>query len=432
MNKNKIFSKRRKIFQQNMKKNSIAIFISPDVKNRNHDVDYRFRQSSDLYYLTGFKEEQSALILTDQKEILFLRERDQEKEIWHGYRLGVKRAKSITGLKSAKPIEQFYKSLEHELKNKSRVYYSTGLNPKNDEKVIRIVHQLFSNSRKGDFGPKSIVEPTSILSEMRLFKDKYEIELLTKSARITARAHKKIISIARPGMYAYELEAEIIRIFRQNNAWEAYPSIVAPGKEACILHYIQNDAKLKKGEMVLVDAGAEYQYMATDVTRTFPVQKKFSPAARDLYSVVLKAQKAAIKACTSGNTLPEIHKLTIRLLTLGLMDLEILGKGLDENLEKQNWKKFYMHRTSHWLGMDVHDAGMYYSRKKNPRKLENGMVITIEPGLYIGKNNKKVPRHFRGMGIRIEDDILIQNGKPVNLTIQIPKSIKDIESLRSS
>lgn len=224
---------------------------------------------------------------------------------------------------------------------------------------------------------------------MRLFKDKHEITLLEKSAQITAEAHKSIMSRSKPGMYAYELESEIIRIFRKHNAREAYPSIVAPGKEACILHYIQNDARLNKNELILVDAGAEYKYMATDVTRTFPTGKKFPSAARDLYEVVLAAQEAAIKCAKKDTTLANIHKRTIKKLTLGLMELKILGSNLDENLEKEKWKSFYMHQTSHWLGMDVHDVGRYFTKQKKPRRLKNGMVFTIEPGIYISAKKNK-------------------------------------------
>ncbi|MCB1174957.1 MAG: aminopeptidase P N-terminal domain-containing protein [Leptospiraceae bacterium] len=422
----------RRRFQDQLRPNSVAIFIAPPASIRSHDVEFPYRTSSDIYYLTGFEEPHCALVLTADQAIIYLRERDVQSEQWTGYRLGVRRARQQLQFDESRNINVFFKELAGLLQDKEVLYYKAGVYTAADQRVFATLHQVRQSSRNGDFAPEVIINPDTILHEMRLLKNTAEIEAMQNSASITGLAHENILQNSKVGMYAWEVEAWIKYTFRQHNALEAYPSIVAPGKEACILHYIENKVKLKAGDLVLVDAGAEFQYYAADVTRTWPVSNRFTPAQRDLYQIVLQAQKEAIRSCVKGSSLQIVHQAALQVLIDGLKSLKLLQGSMESILADESYKKYYMHKTSHFLGMDVHDVGNYFDKQKKPRPLRNGMVITVEPGLYIPPSDRLAPREMRGCGIRIEDDILIQNARPRNLTDFIPKEIAEIEALRSA
>lgn len=424
-----LFAGRRRFVQEQLPEDGIALFFSAEPRIRSNDVHYRFRQDSDFYYLTGFDEEASVLVLTRENQTLYLRVRDRSREIWDGPRLGVERAAETLAIDAAKPIEEFAKDLPELLKNKSALYYAFGLNTERDARVLGAARELLQRSRGTDYGPGRIVAPSLLLHEMRLIKAPYEIELLRECARITENGHRALLARTRPGMYEYELEAILLYEFRRERAEEGYPSIVASGPNACILHHIKNDRQLNEGDLVLVDAGAERDFMTADVTRTYPAGESFSAAQRDVYAAVLQAQERAIARTVAGSNIDDVHAATLRDLVQSLIDLGALKGGVDENLENKKFRNFYMHRTGHWLGTDVHDVGPYYDRGK-PRPFQNGMVCTVEPGLYFSPDDPEAPEHLRGIGVRIEDDVLVNGAKPIALTASIPKQIDEIEALR--
>lgn len=452
--KMKMFKDRRDRVRKRMVDDSLMILFGPAPAYRNNDVYYNYRQDSDFYYLTGFPEESSILVMTRQDDFIFVRPRDKNMEIWHGYRLGVENAAEKLLVNEAYNVNEFWKKINEFLKNKNVLYHSFGQWPEQDEKLFKIVYGMITRGRAGVRGPVQIIHSSEILHEMRLHKTPEEIALMRESARITRDAHRAAIASVRPGMLEYELESVYQKHFRKNGAFEAYPSIVASGARACVLHYTENNAVIGDNELVLVDAGSEYDFMAADVTRTFPANGKFTPEQRRAYEIVLRAQKEAIEMVRPGITSLQIHERVIHLLTEGLLELGLLTGSVEENIrepdqseelanqagdcERQNsrnkekveakYKRFYMHKTSHWLGMDVHDVGRYYDDNGEPRKLEEGMVLTIEPGLYI-PDEDDIPERFRGIGIRIEDDILVTSYGYENLTADIPKEIQELEEL---
>ena len=436
-----VFKTRRQCFQKKMKEGSVAFFFSANLLKRNNDINYPFRQNSDFFYLTNLNEESSVLVLQTQSELLYLSSRDIEKEIWDGPRLGLARAKKDLGFDKTKDIKTFWDDLDSITKNTSVSYYEFGLDAERDNRIFFAIRKNANRSRKAPFGIEQIISPRSILHEMRVIKSSEEIKILKESIEITRRGHISLMENTRSGMNEYELEAILEYEFRRVNAVQAYPPIVASGANACILHYIRNDSQLQAGDLLLVDAGAEKEYMAADVTRTFPISKRFSPIQKEVYEFVLRAQEQAIAKSEISKTLEDVHDAATFALIEALVALKVLkgnpinifaeAKEIEEegNLKKIKsipYRRYFMHRTSHWLGMDVHDVGSYYHNAK-ARPLEAGMVFTVEPGLYFPLNDDTIPDNLRGMGIRIEDDVLIQEKKPIVLSAAIPKLVEELE-----
>jgi Xaa-Pro aminopeptidase len=430
-----MFEERRKIFLDKMN-GGIAILRNPNEVTRSYDTNYRYRPDSDFYYLTGFNEPNSiALLIPDSnthKYILFVRPRDPEKETWEGRRAGIEGAVSQYGADIAYSIDEFEKRILDYLKNQEKLYYTFGVYHDIDKIIINSLSTIRARVRMGETAPTTIIDTGSILHEMRVIKSDLELELMRKSNFIAQEAHIAAMKNTKPGMYEYEIEGIIESIFRKNGAYSsAYNPIIGSGINSTILHYNENNALMKDGDLLLIDAGAEYNYYASDITRTFPVNGKFSHAQKAVYEVVLKAQLEAIKMAKPGVKFHDIHDLTVKVLSEGMLNIGLLKGSLDEVIEKEEYKKFYMHKTSHWLGIDVHDRGMYYIKGKS-RQLEKGMVLTIEPGIYIQENVENVSKEFIGIGIRIEDDILITQDGNENLSERVPKSVNEIENLMSA
>ncbi|HKU37951.1 MAG TPA: aminopeptidase P N-terminal domain-containing protein [Polyangiales bacterium] len=412
-----------------------AIFASAPVALRNNDVEHEYRQDSDLYYLTGFDEPDSVLLLTtehaEHRTVLFVRPRDKERETWDGPRAGLEGAVAEFGADVAFPIAELSKRLPEYLKDVHRLQYRIGHDRVFDGVVLDAIAEVRRKARVGISAPREIVDPTVILHEMRLRKSEGELEVMHQAARITGEAHAAAMRLAGPGRYEYEVEAELLRVFRARGAERpAYGSIVGSGPNATILHHRKNDRRMQEGDLLLIDAGAEFGYYACDVTRTFPVSGRFSEAQRALYQVVLDAQLAAIESVRPGVTVPYVHGAALEVLVAGLVDLGIVEGPAPEAIEAERYKPYYMHRTSHWLGMDVHDVGEYHVDKR-PRQLEAGMVLTVEPGIYVAAGSACDPK-WHGIGIRIEDDVLVtQTGRRV-LTDGIPKTVAELEQALAS
>ncbi len=407
--------------------------------HRNGDVEFPFRPDSDFYYVTGFDEPGAWALLRKGDDApgytLFVRPKDREREIWTGIRSGVVGAIERFGADAAHPIEQLDKELGALLEGVHTLYFAFGRNPEAEARLHGLLATLRSG-RKVKTGPTSLVDPTTLLADMRMHKSPAEVQLMRQAARITDEAHTAAIRDVRSGMHEYEIQALIEYTFRRRGAWGwAYPSIVAAGANGCILHHRAGTSMLRDGELMLVDAGAEVDGYAADVTRTCPVSGRFSSPQRDLYALVLRTQERACGMTAPGITLQGMHDAVLRDLTLGLIDLGLLKGGVDENLESKAYNRYYMHRTSHWLGMDVHDVGRYRMEDgpadSDNRRLAPGMVFTIEPGLYVAPDDEQAPAAFRGIGIRIEDDVLVTEDGYDNLTGGIPKTIEQIEGLRA-
>ncbi len=416
-----------------MEPNSIAILPSALLLTRNGDVEYRFRQDSDFHYLTGFDEHDSVVLLIPGRKhgeaILFCRERDEDLERWHGKVTGPERAMQLYGLDDAFPITDIDDIVPGLIEGKGKLYYAMGVHSEFDSRVIGWVNSIAANNRSGAQPPGEFVQLGQYLHELRLFKSAKEIEVMRQAAAITGEAHRTIMTITKPGMYEYQLEAELEYCFVRHGArTPAYPSIVGGGSNACVLHYIQNDDVLRKGDLVLVDAGGEYESYAADVTRTFPVSGKFSREQAELYELVLEAQQAAIDQVQPGNQWNQPHEAAVAVITAGLIRLGLLQGECDDLIEAETYKKYYMHKTGHWLGLDVHDVGEYQVGGEW-RVFEPGMVTTIEPGLYISGDCEDAPARYRGVGIRIEDNVLVTQSGNENLTASIPKTIDEIECM---
>ncbi|MBF3378001.1 aminopeptidase P family protein [Leptospira borgpetersenii] len=416
--------------QKKLKDGEVLIVFAASHLIRNRDVDYKFRQDSDYYYLTGLDESDGIIILKNSYKSIFVLPKDKEKEIWTGIRVGKERAKELLRLDESFDTTEWESKLDEILLNQHTLYHFFGKNLVRDTRLIEWIYSLNQRSREGKFGPRRIESP-DFLHWMRMFKSPMEIDALRESARITALGHERLMRESRPGMYEYELEAILESEYLKHGAWGGgYGHIVAGGKNATILHYTSNNCKLNDGELVLVDSGAEKGYYTADVTRNFPVGKKFSSEQKAVYEVVLKAQKEAVSNTKEGVEFVSIHEQAVRTLVEGLKDLGLLRGSTDSVLEQGTFKKYYMHRTSHYLGMDVHDVGTYYQNGAS-KKLESGQVITIEPGLYFDPNDLEIPEKFRGIGVRIEDDVLVRGSNPLNLTSMIPKEIDEIESRKN-
>ncbi|PYS81971.1 MAG: Xaa-Pro aminopeptidase [Acidobacteria bacterium] len=420
-------------FMRRMEPNSVAILPAAREATRSNDTEYRFRQDSDFYYLTGFKEPDAVAVVAPGKQeryTLFVRPRDKEKETWTGRRAGVEGAKEIYGADAAYPVEEFQEKLAELLDGARQLYYRLGNgNPELDQTVIRQLARMRASGRRGVRPPQSIVDPGTILHELRLFKTDEEIALMQRAADIAAEAHREAMRAARPGVKEYEIEALIEYIFRRSGAnAPAYNTIVGGGANATILHYINNEAELKDGDLLLIDAGAEYEGFASDITRTFPVGGRFTDAQRDIYELVLDCQERCIEMVAPGVTLEEMHERSVEILTDGMVRLGLLRGDVKKLIEEEQYKKFYMHRLGHYLGMDVHDVGLYHTDGQ-PRPVEAGVVMTVEPGLYIAEDADGVPDKYRGIGVRIEDDVLVTPEGYRVLTTEAPKQVEEIESL---
>jgi Xaa-Pro aminopeptidase len=425
------FARRRDAFLDAMSAASpsaVAVLPAAPVFVRNNDVDHEYRQDSDFFYLTGFDEPESVLVLDAQerKVTLFVRPRDREREVWDGPRAGVDGAKLQFGAHDAFVVSELDEKLPNLLQNRRRIYYRLGASRRFDERLLSAVDRVRARQRTGASAPTEIVDPGAVLHEMRLRKSPVEVETMRTAARITREAHELAMQRTRPGMHEYEVEALLLDTFRRHGSERpAYGSIVGSGPNACVLHYRKNDRRIDGGELLLIDAGCEYGYYASDVTRTFPVGRAFSREQQAIYELVLEAQLEGIAATRPGATLDGIHKLSVDVVTRGLVRLGLLQGDLEKLVEAETYKRFFMHRTSHWLGMDVHDVGAYYEAGK-PRQLEPGMVLTVEPGIYIAPDDDSVPPAWRGIGVRIEDDVLVTTSVPEVLTAGIPKTVEEV------
>ncbi len=427
-----VFKKRRQQLMQKIGGDAIAIIPAAPHHLRNRDTHYSYRQDSDFYYLTGFAEPEAVLVLApgyaEGESILFCRPKDKAAEIWDGYRAGPIGAVKNYGMDSAYLISELEEKIIHCMTGREKVIYPMARDMKFDRRLLSWINQLQNKVRSGVAVPRQCIALDSILHELRLIKSTDEIKIMQAAANISVHAHQHAMQVCRPGMKEYELEAEYLRVFYgAGSRSPAYPSIVAGGANACVLHYVENNQVLNSGDLVLVDAGAELDYYASDITRTFPVNGRFTPAQRALYDLVLDAQLAAIEKVRVGYHWNEPHEAAVKVLTEGLVKLKILSGSVNQLIKKESYKSFYMHRTGHWLGMDVHDVGAY-KLKNQWRPLKSGMVLTVEPGLYIAPD-ADVANKWKGIGIRIEDDVLVTSKGPQILTAALVKKSDDIEQL---
>ena len=429
------FQERRDRLAEEMGPHSIAIIATSPVAMRNRDADYKFRADSSFFYLTGFAEPEAVAIIETFESIdegytysLFCRERDREMEIWHGYRAGVDGAVEDYDADEAYAIDLLDEEIIEKLLNKQKLFYRMGQQADFDARVAKWIAEANGESRKGISAPAQVIQLDRILDEMRLHKSTQEIELMQIASTISAQAHTRAMQAVKPGMMEYALEAELNYIFGQNGCVPSYNSIVGGGENGCILHYVENDKVLKDGDLVLIDAACEYQLYASDITRTFPVNGKFSSEQKALYEVVLKAQLAAIDAVRIGNSYKEPHCIAVRILVQGLLDLGLMQGNIEQIIESESFHQFYMHGTGHWLGMDVHDVGSY-KIEGEWRAYEEGMTVTVEPGLYIAPDDETVDAKWRGIGIRIEDDVVVTKNGPRVLTAAVVKTVEEIEAL---
>ncbi|MDH5672624.1 MAG: aminopeptidase P N-terminal domain-containing protein [Myxococcales bacterium] len=427
----KVYSERRARYLQEMG-GGVAILPAAEVMVRNNDVDHDYRQDSDFYYLTGFDEPSSVLLLSSEhpehRAVIFLRKRDPERETWDGPLLGVERAKEVLGVDAAFPIDEIEKHLPDYLGDVRRLHYRLAVNPRFDQVVFRAMSAVRRKARTGISAPSEIIDLTRDLHEMRLHKSVHELEVMGQAAEISREAHHRAMLVAKPGVYEYEVEAEIMGVFRARGAERpAYGSIVGSGPNATILHHRRNDRLMQEGDLLLIDAGVELDYYASDVTRTFPVSGTFSDAQRAIYELVLEAEEAAVAAVRPGVEYTHVHQVALEILVRGMVELGLIEGPVDKALEEERYKPYYMHKTSHWLGMDVHDVGDYFVDKK-PRLLQQGMVLTVEPGIYIRADAEVDPK-YRGIGVRIEDDVAVTADGYLNLTAQIPKSVAALEAI---
>lgn len=430
------FKQRRKQLTRRIKKKSVALIASAATSVRNRDVEFPYRQDSDFHYLTGFDEPEAVAVFAPGRKqgeyILFCREFDREKAIWTGRHAGLEGARNTFGADEAFPIDELDRVLPSLLENRERIYFPVGHNPKLDHKVFAAVNDVRARVRTGVRAPFEFVSLEHLLHEQRLIKTPHEIQLMRKAAEVSVFAHKRAMRACKPGVHEYEIEAELLYEFtRHGMRAPAYPCIVAGGQNACVLHYTENKDVLRDGDLLLIDAGAEHENYAADITRTFPISGTFSESQRLLYELVLEAQLDAIDQARPGKRWNEPHDAAVHTLTKGLVKLGLLEGRVSRLIKEEAYKKFYMHRTGHWLGMDVHDVGDYRSNDEW-RTLEPGMVLTVEPGLYVAPECLDVDPKWRGIGIRIEDDVLVTKDGHEILTAGLPKTVEEIESFMAN
>ncbi len=424
--------RRRQELLNQIGNNDIVIVPTAAVKSRNGDVEYQFRADSDFFYLTGFTEPESVAVLIPGREsgqyVIFCREKDPEREMWDGIRAGLEGAVEQCGADDAFPIEDIGDILPGLMEERDKVFTNVGRYPEFDIEMLGWLNKIKENRRHNKHAPYELVDLSHLLFEQRLIKRKDELAIMRKAGKMSAAGHKRAMQVCQPGMFEYQVQAEMECEFRKaGSPYNAYPSIVASGANACILHYTENNAELQAGDLLMIDAGAEYGCYAADISRTFPVSGKFSAEQRALYDVVLAAQHAALEQCAPGKTWDDPHQAAVAELTQGLLDHGLLRGSLDENLEKQLYSRFYMHRTGHWLGLDVHDVGDYQV-DDDWRELEPGMVFTVEPGLYIAAADD-IDTRWHNIGIRIEDNVVIRREGHEVLTSAVPTDPDEIEAL---
>ena len=406
----------------------VAVVATAPERLRNRDSHYPYRFDSHFYYLTGFTEPDAVLVVLSDKSILFCRERDPEREVWDGHRYGPEAARERFGFDEAYPIAALDETLAKLLENQPALAYAVGADTEWDARAMRWLNAVRARVRAGIAAPDRVQDVRSLIDEMRLVKDAHELAIMRRAAAIAAGAHRRAMRAARPGRMEYEIEAELLYEFRRGGAqFPAYSPIVAGGANACVLHYVTNDAPLRDGELLLVDAGCELDGYASDITRTYPVGGRFGGAQRAVYDIVLAAQAAAIGKVRPGSAWNEPHDAAVKVLAQGMLDLKLLQGSLEAVLERETYKRFYMHRTGHWLGLDVHDTGDY-KRAGAWRPLAPGMALTVEPGLYI-RAAGDVPPELHNTGVRIEDDVVVTAQGCEVLTAEAPKGIDDIEAL---
>jgi Xaa-Pro aminopeptidase len=414
-----------------MGSDAVTIVIGARVASRSHDTEYAFRQDSDFWYLTGFDHPDAvAIFRTDDGKpfTLFVQPRDLAAETWTGHRPGVEGAVERYGADDAQEIGGLLDALPDILRKAKRIYHTLGRRADIDAKLVEVQESLRLRSRQGVSPASELLDPRTIVHEMRLIKSPEELEIMRRAAEISHEAHREAARMLEPGRLEYELEAVLNYTFRRRGgSGPAYGSIVAGGPNATTLHYVINNQPLRDGELVLIDAGAELDGYASDVTRTYPVNGRFSGAGKEVYDAVLMAQQTGLNAVRPGATLPDIHQATLRSLVESMLAIGLLSGTTDELIESEAYRRYYMHGTSHWLGLDVHDAGSYVTGDE-PRALEPGMTFTVEPGVYVSPNDDEAPEAFRGIGVRIEDDVVITEEGSENLTLAIPKQRDDVEA----
>src|SRR5262245_13036058 len=415
-----------------MAQDAVAILIGARMVTRSNDTHFPFRQDSDFWYLTGFDHPNAIAVLRSDggpEYTLYVEPRDPDAETWTGYRPGVEGAQRDYDADEAFAYAELPKQLPDLLAAAKRVYHVLGRDPSLDARIAELCDGMRLRSRQGRVPPDAIVDPRGVVHEMRLRKEPAELDVMRRAAAISEEGHREAARRAQPGAFEYELEAALEHSFRRRGArGPAYTTIVGSGANATVLHYVRNDQKLREGELVLVDAGCELGFYASDVTRTYPIGGRFGGAGRAVYEVVLAAQEAALARCRPGATLPEIHEAAVRQLVEGMRELGLLAGSTDEIVAKESYRRFYMHQTSHWLGLDVHDVGVYRPGGA-PRPLEPGMVFTVEPGLYVAPSLEDVDPRWRGIGVRIEDDVVVTADGCEVLTAAIPKAPEELEAL---
>ncbi|MEJ8569069.1 aminopeptidase P N-terminal domain-containing protein [Elongatibacter sediminis] len=433
--KQKEYARRRRQLMRMAGEDAVIIVCAAPEKVRNSDVHYAYRQDSDFLYLTGFREPDSVLILIPDggggRCVMFCRERDLEREMWDGPMTGLAGAVEDYGMDEAFAIDELDKRIPKLLQDRERIFFDLGRQPAFDQRLIGWLNAFRDKPRRGFHAPEEIHALDHMLHDLRLFKSRTELTVMKRSAAVAIEAHERAMSVCEPGLNEADIHAELLHTFTRHQCEASYLPIVAGGANACVLHYITNRDPLRDGDLLLIDAGAEYDGYASDITRTFPVNGRFSPEQRDLYQVVLDAQTAAIDKARAGHAWEDMHDEAVRVATQGMIDLGILRNSLEQELEEEGYKHFYVHNTGHWMGLDVHDVGEYQI-DGHSRELEPGMVMTVEPGIYIPPGDTTVRTCFRGLGIRIEDNVAITRDEPLVLTGALIKEPDDIEALMAA
>ncbi len=423
------FAKRRRQLSRMLGKGGVALLPAAAAKIRNRDVEYYYRQDSDFFYLSGFAEPDAVLVLVPGRAageyLLFCRDRDSERETWDGARAGPEGAVADYGADDAFPISDMDDILPGIIEQCERVYYNIGMHPEFDQRVIGWVNSL--RERGGAHTPDEFIALDHQLHDLRLYKSRAELTAMRRAAKIAVTAHKRGMAACRPGLHEYEIEAEFVHEFRSRGARLSYLPIVGSGPNSCTLHYHANNRQLEDGDLLLVDAGCEFDYYASDVTRTYPVNGRFTAEQRAIYDIVLEAQEAALAQIAPGNHWNDPHVAAVRSITRGLRDAGLLKGNLRTLIREGAYRPFFMHRTGHWLGMDVHDVGDY-KVSDHWRLLEPGMALTVEPGIYIAPGTRKVPKRWRGIGVRIEDDIAVTRDGHELLTVGLPRTASEVEA----
>jgi Xaa-Pro aminopeptidase len=435
MIKSSEYLKRRRQVMRSAGEGAVIIVRAAPEVIRNNDVMYPYRQRSDFLYLTGFREPGAMLVLLPEsrggKAVLFCRERDQKREMWDGPMVGIEGAVADFGMDEAYSIEQAEQRLPELLQDRERIFYDLGQDHEFDQKLIGWINEFRGKPRRKFQAPDEIIGLDHMLHDMRLYKSRAELSAMRKSANVAAEAHCRAMQACRPGMTEGQIHAELLHTFTAHHCEASYLPIVGGGANACVLHYIANRDELADGDLLLIDAGAEYDGYASDITRTFPVNGRYSAPQRELYELVLAAQSDAIDHVRAGQQWDDVHMAAVKTLTRGMLDLGILKGSYDEAIEEESYKKFFVHNTGHWLGLDVHDVGEYQI-DGHSRELEPGMVLTVEPGLYIRPDERSVRKQWRGIGIRIEDNVVVTQGEPEVISDRVPKTVADIERLMAT